>query len=132
MRKQIIALAVGFVLAFTGVSFAANGDILFSQRSSLRILFLDAQSTSDSGVWLEVRGSFNKSFSVDALETGATAEIMCVNGKTKPANATDGPIMITLTPTVLAGTVNASFRYCKAKKAQGGTPAPSTLTMEGR
>lgn len=132
MRKQFIAIVLGFSLAFTGLSFAANGDILFSQRSSLRILFLDAQSTSDSGVWLEVRGSLNKTFTADALETGATVEIMCVNAKTKPLNATDGPILFTLTPTVLAGRDGSMFRYCKAKKTQGGTPAPSSIIMEAR
>jgi len=132
MRKLIISMVTVLFVALAGASFAANGDQLFSMRNQLRVLFLDAQSTSDSGVWFEVRGSLHKAFSVDALETGAIAEIMCLNAKTKPANANDGPVAVTLTPAVLAGVVNQSFRYCKAKKTQGGTPAPSTLIMEGR
>lgn len=128
ISKWLILL---FLITSFGSAFAANGDVLLSSGSDLRIKYLDAQSASDDGVYVELHQVLHKTFHVDAIETGGTIEIKCRDDATKPANSLTGPILFTLTPTVLAGVDKNSWRWCKAEKTAGGTPAPSTLIMEG-
>lgn len=110
----------------------ANGDIIIMDQHRYAWKLLDAQSTSASSPWVECPAWFNiRSFWCDALETGATCDIMVSNALTQPASATDGPTAITqMTPTVLGGTTVHSYRWIKAKKVQGGTPAATTCIVE--
>jgi hypothetical protein len=110
----------------------ANGDKITAGAYLLTAKLLDAQSASHSGVWIDVMNHPDKSFHADAIETGGTVEIMVRNDEFMPLGATNGPVALTLTPTVLLANDPIPFRWVKAKKTAGGTPAPSTVIMNAR
>ena len=102
------------------------------------VLLLENQSATGSGPWIEIpAGMPNWTFAVDTgdtLEEGAsdaTVDIMVANDETRPATATDGEIALTLSLSNQAGaTVTSGYRWCKAKKTEGSTPA--AVTVYGR
>lgn len=109
----------------------ANGDILVLDRYKVSYLLTDAQSLTDNGVWVERPGGYSVvSVHSDAVETGGTIDIHGSNAVTKPSNATSGVVVATLSPSLLAaGALATVYRWYKAKKTQGGTPAPSTIVV---
>lgn len=110
----------------------ANGDILLLDVEAFRVKFLDAEVNTGTGVWVETRQYLEKTFHAGAIETGGQVEIMARNDETKPTDATDGPVLLTLTPAVLAGVDSNPWRWIKAKKTEGGTPAATTVIMEAK
>lgn len=114
----------------------ANGDIQKLDYREFRVLLLDNQSASDSGVWVEVPpGLDNKTFESSDLEEGATdatIALMVKNDETKPLNSTDGITLATLTTTVLGASDQGGWRWVKAKKTAGTTPIGTTVTLVAR
>lgn len=114
----------------------ANGDFSVNGLDQHRysILLLDAQSASDNGVWVEIPTWFNvRSFWCDItaeVSGSPTIQIMVSNAVTKPTNATDGVVARTLTPAAPAGVGVEGYRWVKAKKTAGGTPAAVTCVVE--
>ncbi len=113
----------------------ANGDIIMLDQHRLAIKLLDAQSTTHTGVWVEIPAWFNiRSFWMDALEaTGSALSIMVSNAATKPADGTDGAVetfTAFASPGPSAGTAIDAYRWVKAKKTQGAVPAPTTVIVE--
>jgi len=101
----------------------------------VNVAMLESQSATGSGPWIEVPAGLTVwSFAVSSdttLEEGAsdaTVDIMVLNDETKPASSTDGPIAATLTvSTPSAGITQSAYRWCKAVKTAGTTPAGVTV-----
>jgi len=115
----------------------ANGDFILMDVGRWSIKLLDAQVASHTGVWVEIPPKFSiRSFWTDltAETSTATIDIMVSNAVAKPADATDGPVARTLTGTATgaAGTGVEAYRWVKAKKTAGGTPAASSCVVEAR
>lgn len=115
----------------SGVVLAANGSVIRSMGSIFDVKLLDAQSASHSGVWVDLSDCKEKTLHANQIESGGKAEIMARNDQTKPTDATDGVVLITLDNTTLAGLDNGRWHWIKAKKTAGGTPVATTLIMEG-
>lgn len=114
----------------------ANGDFSLNGLDPHRwsVKLLDAQVASHTGVWVEIPAWFNiRSFWTDiTAEAGGTpkVDIMVSNAATKPSDATDDAIARSLTPASNTGTATESYRWVKAKKTQGSTPAATTCIVE--
>lgn len=114
----------------------ANGDYsvngLDQHRTS--IILLDAQSAASDGVWVEIPAWFNvRSYWCDITAEGSGSpkvDIMVSNAQTKPSNATDGAIVRSLTVATNVGGATEAYRWVKAKKTVGGTPAATTCIVE--
>lgn len=108
----------------------SNGDCTQLDRSRVRFTLLDAQDTTSDGVWIEVPGGYpRRTVHTSALESGASVDIMGSNANTKPANNVAGSIIATLTPNQLAANIDSSFRFIRASKTEGGSPAVSTVNL---
>lgn len=108
----------------------ANGELILLDRRQLSARLLDAQSLTSTGIWVEARFYPLKAIKADAIETGATIAIHGSNDESQPGTADTGVILATLTPSTLAMTDNHPWRWIKAHKIQGGSPAVSTVIME--
>ena len=111
----------------------ANGDFITIDYDQIRVKLLDAQVAADNGVWVEIPGGYTvKTYWASNLEEGAadaTVDIMVSNAETKPADATDGTIDLAMTTSTMAGTKQNTYRWIKAKKATGTTPAATTIIL---
>ena len=112
----------------------ANGDLIFLGYDRYAAKLLDAQVASDNGKWIEVPPQYSvRSYHASNLEEGAadaTIDIMVSNALTKPTDVTDGIITATLSSIAQATTVIEAYRWVKAKKTAGTTPAGTTVIIE--
>ena len=111
----------------------ANGDITYSGPRLFEVKLLDGQTATHTGVWVEVPpGLVNRNFFSTTLEEGATdalVDIHMMNAATKPADATDGVVLLAMTISVQGGDKISGTQWVKAKKTQGTTPVATTVTM---
>jgi len=105
-----------------------NNEILLLDRVIMRIRFFDAQVAAGSSEYFEASQYERVNFHADAIEAGASVDIHGRNDVTKPLSATDGVVLITLTPTGLMGVTTEGSRWIKCKKLAG--TAPSTVIGE--
>ena len=110
----------------------ANGDILALDHLHIRVMFLDGQTTTASSPWIEIPARYNiRSFWADTLEEGATdatIDIEISNKNTIPSGT--GDVSVQLTNTAKSATQDEAYRWVRATKTQGTTPAATTVILE--
>lgn len=111
----------------------ANGDVLELDYHRMRVKLLDGEiNTTTTQDWVEIPARYNmRSFWADVLEEGATdavVDIMVSNKETKPT--ADDDVSVQLTVTAKSATQEESYRWVRAKKTQGTTPAATDVIME--
>jgi hypothetical protein len=112
----------------------ANGDFVNFDSHRFAVKLLDGQVASDDGVWVEVPPQWSvRSFWCDiTAEASGTpkCDIYVSNALTKPANSTNGVLLVSLTPAAPYSTQIVAYRWTKAKKTAGGTPAAVNCVLE--
>lgn len=112
----------------------ANGDILAWDQHRIAYKLLDGQSASDNGKWVEIPSWFNiRSFwtNITTEVSGSPkVDIMVSNATTKPTDNTDDAVARSLTAATNVGSANEAYRWVKAKKTAGGTPAATDCIVE--
>jgi hypothetical protein len=100
------------------------------------ILLLDAQTTSENGVWFLVGKWMSPSITVEGLEAGGSIQIRVYNGYqgTFPSNSEMGVAHSTLGNITadIGASLGASYTYIRAIKTAGGSPTATTVIAQAQ